>query len=348
MRRMSFDHVRGFLKQAEWCDRLGSPFTAGLLRRAAHSFEDVAALFAWKRDWSTGDASALRLAGALHAAVLTERAPALAALYPPAAADFDAIWGEARRAIARDPDWFEGFTREAPQTNETRRAMAFLPVFADLSAHGPLHMLEVGASAGLNLNWDRFSYKAQDWSWGSADPAAPRIDTDWRGAPPRLPARIDVAARAGCDIHPLDPRDPAQRLRLKSYIWPDQHERLERFERAADLAAASDVRVDRADAADWLARKLAPPLPRGVSVIYHSIAWQYFPDETDARAKAVIAEAAARADADHKLAWVRFEHDRFLGYEGDDYTVEVALWPGDGRFRPRLKIDPHVRWAQPI
>ncbi len=346
---MTFDHAAHFRDQAVWCETLGSPFTAALLRRAADAFAAIGDLFSFRDDWRPHDASALRFAGALNAAVITGRAPALAALYPAPgrAADIDRVWPEALRVLAADRDWIVAFLHQAPQTNETRRAIALLPAFLDIAAGGgPLHMREVGASAGLNLNWDRFAYRTQSWTWGGGDPRAPVIDTDWRGPAPKLDAKVEIASRAGCDVHPLDVRDAAARARLKAYIWPDQFERVARFERAADLATTHLTNVAEEDAGAWLERQLSGDLPEGVTILYHSVAWQYFPAETDARGRAAILAAGARATPARRLAWVRFEHERFLRYPGNDYVVDVALWPGDGAFRPIAKVDPHLRWAE--
>lgn len=344
-----FDHAKQFRDQQQWCLRLGSPFTAALLGHGADRFDDIAHLFAFKTDWWAGDASALRFAGALNAAAISGRAPELTALYPPARTEWDIgeIWRAALASIAREPEWYSAFMHQAPQTNETRRSIALLPAFvAAARCGGPLHMREVGASAGLNLNWDRFAYRTQSWSRdGAAN--APVIDTDWRGNALNVRA-LDVATRAGCDVHPLDVRDAAQRLRLKSYIWPDQPERVARFERAADLAIAHDVRAVQADAGAWLEAQLAGAPPEGVTIIYHSVAWQYFSKETDARARTAIATFAAQATPQRRVAWVRFEHDKFLGYPGDDYTVDLAMWPGDGTPRVIAKVDPHVRWVAPL
>lgn len=343
---MAFDHPRHFLHQADWATRLGSPFTAALLTRGARDFDRIAPLFTFRDDWRPHDAAPLRFAGGLNAAVISDRAPALAALYPePGRAwNMDAVWAEALRTIEADSAWLMEFMRQAPQTNETRRTLALLPAFLRLSRHGPLHMREVGASAGLNMHWDRFGYRTQTWSFGAA--AGCLIDTEWRGDAPDLAAAPSVATRAGCDVHPLDIRDEAATQRLKSYIWPDQFERVARFESAAEIARANYVGVARADAADWLERQLAGDLPEGVTVIYHSVAWQYFPADTDARGRAAIHAAGARATPQRRLAWVRFEHDKFLGYPGDGYTIDMALWPGDGAFTPIAKADPHVRWVE--
>ncbi|MGD2133677.1 MAG: DUF2332 domain-containing protein, partial [Maricaulaceae bacterium] len=305
-------------------------------------------LFAANPNWRAADAAALRFAGALNAAVLSGRAPELAQLYPPIARswDIDLVWRAARAAITADPAWFETFLQSPPQTNETRRAIALLPAFLELAASGPLHMRELGASAGLNLNWDAFRYETEVWSWGGAAPGAPVIDTEWRGAAPPIDNTVYVSSRAGCDAAPIDLDDPDARLRLKAYVWPDQEERIARLERAMALAIDKAVEVERADAGAWLEAKLADAPPPGVTVIYHSVAWQYFSKETRARAEAAIADFAARTTPERQLAWVRFEHDRVFGDAGEGYTVDLRRWPDDGASQAIAHVDPHVRWVE--
>ena len=85
---------------------------------------------------------------------------------------------------------------------------------------------ELGAAAGLNLMWDRFRL---DLAWGVLGPrdSNVRLDPEWRGPPPPE-GNVRIVDRRGVDIAPLDPRDPADRLKLTSYLWPDQPWRIER------------------------------------------------------------------------------------------------------------------------
>lgn len=342
-----------FQEQARWCRDFGSPFTAALLDALADdvaAFGPTAAILAEIPDLRRADAVPLRVAGALNALALSGRDPDLAAQYPPQRRAFDIaeLLPRALAAMEREPAWFADFLKYPPQTNETRRAIALLPAFARAAAEGgPLHMLEIGASAGLNLCWDKFAYRTRGWAWGRVADDRPLIDTEWRGPTPNLRLGLDIASRAGCDRHPLDIRDPDQVLRLKAFIWPDQRDRVQRFERAVALALANDVRVDEADAGAWLRGKLVGRLPEGVTILYHSIAWQYFSAETRGALFSTIERTGAIAEPRRRFAWVRFEHDRILGYSEDGYSVDVTLWPG-GERRRIARTDPHVRWVEAL
>jgi hypothetical protein len=158
-----------------------------------------------------------------------------------------------------------------------------------------------------------------------------------------------VHARAACDQNPLDVRDRAQRLRLRSYVWADQRERLARFDAAATLALASPARVERADAGEWLARKLERVAPDRGTIVYHSVFFQYPPRETRAAITAAIEAAGARATERAPLAWLRFEAEAAIGGPPDSprFIVDMITWPG-AVHRILVETDGHARFVKPL
>ena len=349
---MSLEHVIScFDIQTRWCDEMDAPFTAGILRAAIEDMREGGVVAKLIGDWPgnpIADALMMRFTGALHAAALTGRDADLARLYPDGNPNWsvEEIWPAARAFIEREFEWMRAFLQSPPQTNETRRAIALLPGFLALS--GPLHLLEIGASAGLNQMWDKFRYETASWSWGQAN--GPRIDTDWRGLPPLdLDVAPVIASRAACDQNPLDVSNPDHVLRLNAYLWAEQRDRFPRLAAAIKAAQDAGVHVERADAADWLERKLAGPLPEGTTVLFHSVVWQYLPQEKRDAIEAIVEAASARADADHRLAWLRYEPLRLLGLDGqvDHMATELRLWPGAER-RVLARGDGHARWVENV
>ena len=106
---------------------------------------------------------------------------------------------------------------------------------------------------------------------------------------------------------------PAQRLHLRSYIWADQRERLAGFDAAAELAARAGVRVERADAAAWLAQRLAARARDAATIVYHSVFLQYPAPATRDAIISCIEAAGQRATDAAPLAWLRFEPEAVLG-----------------------------------
>ena len=140
-------------------------------------------------------------------------------------------------------------SRRSLQTNEPLRCAALLPALSGIE--GPIALLEVGASAGLCLYPDRYSYRYR----GGPRPRPGRRRLDGRAAsravtgdpPLRMP---EVVWRAGIDLAPLDARMPTDRRFLMSLVWPGEEGRAARIEAALDIAAADPPLLVRGDATD--------------------------------------------------------------------------------------------------
>lgn len=338
-----------FAEQAMYCDMFGSPFTAQLIRAMSADYEQGGPIASLLANWNTNpraDALALRLAGYFHHAVLVNRDPELSAHYPSSVANWsiESVWPLARALLEREPAAAAQFIRSAPQTNETRRSIALLAAFLYFAQDwkGEIDMLEIGASAGLNLNWDLYTYQTQSWAWGAPGPV--QITTDWNGPPPPIQNDINVRSRAACDLNPLDISDERERLQLKSYIWPDQPDRLARFDGAVALARETGVQVERADAAHWLAQKLSQRADDAATIVYHSVFLQYPPREAREGIVDAIAAAGGRATERAPLAWIRLEPEAVTDNVPDSprMVIDITTWPGERR-RIIGYTDGHVR-----
>jgi hypothetical protein len=335
--------------QSNVCKGMGAPFTAEVLRLIAEDAalaEAFAPMFAPLADQTPKDiltaATPLRVLGALHFLTLGGEPP-LAACY--AKLDQEELPRALLAAVHDHADVFAAFMASPPQTNEVRRSLCLFGGFLSVAeAFGlPLRCLEIGASAGLNQNWDRFDYDLGALGrWGNA--ASPvKLSGEWTGGAPALNAKLTVAERLACDQNPVDVRDPAAARRLLAYVWPDQPDRLERARAAIGLARAADVRVEKADAADWTARH-ARPAKGFATVLYHSVFWQYPPPETRAAILRNIQAAGAAATSDAPFAWLRMEPAE--DNPAAAMEVRLTLWPG-GRETLLARAHPHgaaVHW----
>jgi hypothetical protein len=329
MREVPVDQGEYLRLQGQMCGKLGSPFYETLLTRAADDFVaggPIAAVIEGYPHAPIASAMALRLMGAVHRAVLEGRAPALAPRYPSVGGDGDGVraWPDFRAFVADGmPELRRVLVERGVQTNEVGRTAALLCGFlAFARASGlPLRCLEVGASAGLNLRWDRFRYVAPDTTWGDA--TSPVVLRDrWLDDGLPFDVQTSVVERAGCDANPLDPTTDDGRTTLLSYVWPDQAERLALVRAACDVARRVPATIEPANGADWIAARLARPTPGVATVVYHSIVIQYFDEASRDRLIAAIADAGGRATRDAPLAWVRMEPG------GEQAEVRSTTWPG--------------------
>lgn len=210
----------------------------------------------------------------------------------------------------------------ATQTNEPGRCAVLLPVLASLPQ--PLALLEVGASAGLGLFPDRYSYRYGDHRLGTGDPV---LDCDLTGAPPPT-RRPDVVWRAGLDLNPLDAGDPW----LDALIWPEHQHRRDRLRAAATIAAADPPELIRGDLVDDLPA-LAARAPAGATlVVFHTSVLYQVP--------------AARREAFIDLAgtlpghWISLESPEVVPFGG------LPTPPGDGLHNVLALDGRPLAWAR--
>ncbi len=159
------------------------------------------------------------------------------------------------------------------QTNEPARCATLLPALAALP--GPLALIEVGASAGLTLLFDRYSYDYDGHRIAGSDPDAPTLRCAVRGPVP-LPARLPaIAWRAGLDLNPLDVTREDDVRWLSCLVWPGESDREDRLAAAIAAARRDPPPVYRGDLLTDLPA-LAARAPAGVTlVIYHSAVLAY-------------------------------------------------------------------------
>jgi hypothetical protein len=341
--------------QADQCAVNGSPLYATILAAAASDAEDGGPCFEVLRGHEKdplGTALVLRFMGGVHRLALEGDAPDLAAFYPSAGGSLEAgdPWPAFREAVAAHVDLLRTRLADGVQTNEVGRAAALAPAFLTVAIETghPLRVLEVGASAGLNMRWDQFRYEDGDESWGS-DASPVRLAGRWSGTPrPWRDAPSSdgvVVERAGCDPKPIDAIGDEGRHKLRSFVWPDQVERLRILDAAIEVARSAPATIEQEEAVPWLGRRLAEPVEGAATVVYHSIVMQYMNKANRAAVAQAIADAGNRATPDAPVAWLRMEP----GWVEGRADVTLTTWPG-GRERLIALTGFHgmpVEWSGP-
>lgn len=342
--------LAAFDQQVAWC-RAPAPFTARVLLRSRQWLardQNAAAAFAALADDPLAAAVALRWAAALHHLALRGLSP-WAGLWPPGTEEpTDAALDSAiARAWAEQRAHCDAALALPPQTNEVQRSAALLPGLLHVAAQTglPLVLLEIGASGGLNLWCERYHHQSAVWSWGDPQSAL-TLHSDWSGPAPATAARLRIDRRAGCDANPIDLTDAGQALRLASFIWPEQPERLARLRSACAAArgwlADEGLAVEQLPAADFVARELGSANLGRTTVLMHSVVWQYIAAAEQQAIRQTVENAGQRATDEAPLAWLRFEPPQ------PDVKMELRcrLWPG-GQDQLLARCHPHgasIEW----
>ena len=318
-------------EQAAWCGRLQSPLYAALLGCLAEDVESGGACWQYLREYAVEPRRSLvplRFTAMLHRMALAGEWPQLARCFPSCGgvADADGAWDAIVRADLSGRAMPAGV-----QTNEVGRSCGLAPGFFQIAraTRLPLALFEIGCSAGLNLRWDHYRYG----TLGSADAAVVFPDA-WSGEAARTDVRI--TERRGCDLNPIDVTTEDGRLDLLSFVWPDQVERFDLLARAIAVARRVPAQLERADAAEWVARQVGERRPGVCTVLFHSVMWLYLSDAARQVIHAAMQAAGERATADAPLAWLSMEAARRDRTDPvlpavDQAEVALTLWPGGER-----------------
>lgn len=207
---------------------------------------------------------------AAHYPILSGPAPPPGPAFPP----FRAFCLEHREAVG------ELIATRRTQTQVVRRCTCLLPAFGLVhrEARAPLALIDIGASAGLNLNFDRYAYRylrngSEIMRWGRSA-ARVELEADLRGGG-TLPAPagdIPVASRDGIDLNPIDLAAPDELLWLRALIWPEHVERHAQLVEAAAELKHSPIGLHRGDASRDLTHLLERVPAEAALVVYSTIA----------------------------------------------------------------------------
>ena len=217
------------------------------------------------------------------------------------------------------------------QTNEVARCIALVPALAlaaDRSDH-PLAIVELGASAGLLLAFDRYRYIYGGKTWGPAGSAV-QLSPELRGASPPLPEALRVESRLGIDLHPVDITAEREVRWLDAMVWPGHEQRRRHLRAAISLVAPDPPRVVAGDALELLPGIL-DSVPPGVNpVVLHSFALFQWDSDQRARLDGILRNAGRPV---HRiwLEWFGYRHSlpliRLFDYRAGTVTIETL-----GRF----------------
>jgi hypothetical protein len=211
--------------------------------------------------------------------------------------------------------------RRSLQTNEPLRCAALLPALSRID--GPIALLEVGASAGLCLYPDRYSYT---YSGGddrtvtldpSDGPSTVRLRCTVRGKRMPEPSLPEIVWRAGIDLNPLDPRLPGTADWLAGLVWPGETGRADRVRAALAIAAADPPLLVAGDGADAIAEVAASAPPEATLVVQTPGVLAHLP--ADARRRLIdSARAAGR--------WITIDDPGL--HDGWSAPIDAGAWPG--------------------
>lgn len=245
------------------------------------------------------------------------------------------------------------------QTNETGRGIAWLlPV--SLTGWDGIHLVDIGASAGLNLVSEQRAYRLIDevgnkkvLDLGAGDLQQFVIRTTGEGGN-ELAGDLQIPrilSRTGCDLHPFQLRTAVDEQTLSSFVWGDQFERLQRLREG--IAAFHNI--NRSSVPVRLhAVRLPEELPLFLDqriamsqdpvVIYNTYIKMYLPDKGVA-VRTHISRWAQ--EQERPVMWIQWEPPKFVVVDtGDEPEYGWLAWALDYWHEGKHKQQ-QIGWVHP-
>lgn len=225
------------------------------------------------------------------------------------------------------------------QTNEPRRCAVVLPYLAQEADRlgEPVHVIEIGASAGLNLCFDKYAYRYT--SGTTIGHSTLVLEAEDRGLVP-VPERTPfVQHRVGIDLHPVDVTDPAEVAWLDALVWPEHAERRRRLATALAIRRTEKLEMVRGDASAVISG-VARRLPTGGPLlIWHSFTLNQFTAEQRDALDAAVSEIARRRSVS-RIGWEYWDRNQAW--------PEVRVGLTRDSMRSVARGHPHGEWVEAI
>ena len=230
-------------------------------------------------------------------------------------------------------------------TNEVARCTSLYPAFDHIARETgtALHMIEIGPSAGLNLNWNHYAYRfmrnGQAVVERTPQDALLSLSTELRGErnPVLAGALPQVDSKVGLELNPVNLLNPEDRLWLRALIFPELAPRFARLEGAISTALAHPVSIRFGDALDLVAPTVRALPSSGTPVLYHSFVTYQFSTAMRERLERTIRDlSAARPIYKVAVEWVANEHPLTVSrYENGSVDAVVLA-----------DCNPHGAWLE--
>ena len=228
------------------------------------------------------------------------------------------------------------------QTNEIGRCSYLMPAFGVVAADAggaTLALVDVGASAGLNLLWDRYRYLYSNGSVHGPPESPVTIRCEVRSTfAPDVPDELPpVAFRTGIDLDPVDLSDDMEYAWMQALVWPDHADRAEMLSAARRIWLADRPTVLSGDAVEMLPGVLRSVPSNATLCVFHCHALNQLPPDRRSAFLDIILDESYRRTVYHiPSEGARMSVDRIK--IGRSYNILSANRHAHGRWVEWKKV----------
>ena len=245
------------------------------------------------------------------------------------------------------------------QTNETGRGISWL-LPACLARWDGVHLIDLGASAGLNLIAEQRSFQISGLDddsilmtlgYGQPVQFVVRVEGEIGNALAAKCRPPEILSRTGCDLHPFYLKSTADEITLASFIWADQVQRLQRLREGIGAfhevnRKGVPVRLNSLSLPDELSALLDRQIngPNEPVLLYNTYIKMYLPDKGQMMRKHIADWAITQ---DRSVVWIQWEPSQYVAVQsGQEPHFGWLAWTAD-LWRGHDQYQFHLGWVHP-
>ncbi|MEO0341162.1 MAG: DUF2332 domain-containing protein [Bacteroidota bacterium] len=230
------------------------------------------------------------------------------------------------------------------QTNAINRCAYLMPIFSQLAGSKAWTIIDIGASAGLNLNFDLYTYQYN----GGDDVENPTVIISSKikdGEMPNWTSEINIKQRIGIDQNPIDLKDPSQANWLKALIWADQTKRFQRLEKAIAMQLEHPITLFKEDRIEGFRRIIDRVNEKHSIFLYHTHVLYQFTKAERVAFWQMLDELGAKRD----LEYLAVENYRILenAYGQEGIPIVLTSYRSGNKEQQLIgKTNGHANWIE--
>ncbi len=283
------------------------------------------------------------LFGAIHLLLINGEEHALQRYYPSLVLNFgaaDHAYPSFRKfALDYTVEIVQILQQKLVQTNEVQRSAYLFPAILTVSAYfedRPMALVELGASAGLNLLWDQylFQYDAEEPVGFSGSSLTVTCTLKGSKRPDISRIMPVISSRTGIDLSPIDVTNQDQITWLQALVWPEHFDRKARLSKALRIALVNPVNLVQGDAIDLLPQILSKTPPSEIPCVYHTWVANQMSGEQREQLLQIVDEFGQKQDIVH------------IHTNIEPHLHATVYRNGERIDLPLANVDGHARWIE--
>lgn len=230
------------------------------------------------------------------------------------------------------------------QTNALNRTAYLMPILSNLFGNKEISIVDIGSSAGLTLNMDKYEYHYNNkYSFGKSSVI---IQSEIRkGTLPKFNNPVILKNKIGIDQNPLNLTIIENEKWLKALVWADLNERFNKLSNAINIAKNNPITLLKGSDTNFFKNVIQSQHKELPLVVYHTHTLYQFSQKKREEFWDMIDTVGKKRD----LTYIAVEGSKVfhINYKSNGVLVELTEYKNGNKTNKILaETNGHANWIK--